>query len=100
MRSDPISGRVCFCTVRCPTPLSGLPVIANDSGGTRELVIDGRTGLLLPGCDPREIAAALARVIGDPAWARCLSEAGRRHVVRRFSMKRMVTAYRNLFRCA
>jgi len=79
---------------------AGLPVIANDSGGTRELVIDGRTGLLLPGCDPCEIAAALARVIGDPAWARCLSEAGRRHVVRRFSMKRMVTAYRNLFRCA
>lgn len=79
---------------------AGLPVIANDSGGTRELVIDGRTGLLLPGCDPREIAAALTRVIGDPAWARRLSEAGRRHVVRRFSMKRMVTAYRNLFRCA
>ena len=79
---------------------AGLPVIANDSGGTRELVIDGRTGLLLPGCDPREIAAALAQVIGDPVWARRLSEAGQRHVARRFSMSRMAAAYRKLFRCA
>ncbi|MBI3917246.1 MAG: glycosyltransferase [Betaproteobacteria bacterium] len=75
---------------------AGLPVVANDSGGTRELVVDGRTGLLLSGCDPREIAAALARVIDDAALARRLSEAGPRHVRRWFSMQRMVAAYRKL----
>jgi glycosyltransferase involved in cell wall biosynthesis len=75
---------------------AGVPVVANDSGGTRELVIDGRTGLLLSGRDPREIAAALARVVGDPALAQRLSDAGRRHVVRRYSMKKMAAAYRRL----
>ncbi len=71
---------------------AGVPVVANDSGGTRELVIDGRTGLLLAGRDPREIAAALARVVGDRVLARRLSDAGRRHVLRRYSMKKMAAA--------
>jgi glycosyltransferase involved in cell wall biosynthesis len=75
-----------------------LPVIANDSGGTRELVIDGRTGLLLPRCDPAEIAAALASVIGDPALAQQLSVSGRRHVRERFPMTRMAKSYLEVLR--
>ena len=76
---------------------AGVPVVANDSGGTRELVVAGRTGLLLSGRDPREIAAALCRILDDPGLARNLSEAGRRHARSRFSMARMVAAYRALF---
>jgi glycosyltransferase involved in cell wall biosynthesis len=76
---------------------AGLPVVANDSGGTCELVIDGRTGVLLHGRDPREIAAALARLLDAPELARKLGEAGRRHVERRFSMPRMAKSYRKLF---
>jgi glycosyltransferase involved in cell wall biosynthesis len=75
---------------------AGVPVIANDSGGTRELVIDGRTGLLLAGRDPLEIAGALKRVIGDPRLARRLAVSGRRHVIRRYSMARMAAAYRKV----
>jgi glycosyltransferase involved in cell wall biosynthesis len=77
---------------------AGLPVIANDSGGTRELVIDGRTGLLLPRCDPAEIAAALASVIDDPALAQQLSVSGRRHVRERFPMTRMAKSYLEVLR--
>jgi glycosyltransferase involved in cell wall biosynthesis len=76
---------------------AGVPVVANDSGGTHELVMDGRTGVLLSACDPTEIAAGIARIIGDPAFGRRLSIAGRRHVERSFSMKRMVAAYKKLF---
>jgi glycosyltransferase involved in cell wall biosynthesis len=75
---------------------AGVPVVANDSGGTRELVVDGRTGLLLSGRDSCEIASALARIVDDPGLARNLSEAGRRHVRSRFSMARMVESYRAL----
>ncbi len=75
---------------------AGVPVVANDSGGTRELVIDGRTGVLLAGREPSEIAAALARVLDDPPFARRLGMRGQRHVRRRFSMKRMLEAYRAL----
>jgi glycosyltransferase involved in cell wall biosynthesis len=75
---------------------AGVPVVANDSGGTRELVIDGKTGVLLPARDAAAISAGLARIIGDPAFARRVSDAGRRHVERHFSMPRMAAAYRKL----
>jgi glycosyltransferase involved in cell wall biosynthesis len=75
---------------------AGVPVVANDSGGTRELVMAGRTGVLLPACDPAAIASALARIIGDPDFARRLANAGRRRVERHFSMRKMASAYRKL----
>ena len=75
----------------------GIPVVANDSGGTRELILDGATGLLLRQCEPLKIAAALARILSDPGLARRLGMRGRRHVARRFSIARMVRAYRALF---
>ncbi len=76
---------------------AGVPVVANDSGGTREMVINGRTGILLRTMDAAEIAAALARVIGDPAYAQRLSRAGRRHVETHHSMRQMSASYRTLF---
>jgi glycosyltransferase involved in cell wall biosynthesis len=77
---------------------AGVPVIANDSGGTRELVLHGKTGLLLDAVEPAAIAAALRRVLEHPALARRLSERGRKHVSRKFSMERMSDGYLRLFR--
>jgi len=77
---------------------AGVPVIANDSGGTRELVLHGRTGLLLGAVEPAAIAAALLRVLQNPALARRLSARGRQHVARKFSMDRMRDSYLRLFR--
>lgn len=76
---------------------AGVAVVANDSGGTRELVIDGRTGLLVRGHDPHAIAHALERLLRDSRFAAKLGAAGQRHVARRFSMLQMVRAYRKLF---
>jgi len=44
---------------------AGLPVVATDVGGCRELVQDGITGLLVPPRDAQALAVALARVIQD-----------------------------------
>lgn len=76
---------------------AGVPVVANDSGGTREQVIDGKTGVLIEAVEPQAIAAALRRVLGDPALARRLSARGARHVERNFSMNRMCEGYLRLF---
>jgi glycosyltransferase involved in cell wall biosynthesis len=76
---------------------AGVPVVANDSGGTREMISNECTGLLLRERDPSAIAAALARVIGDPKLAQHLAQAGRRHVEKNFSMLQMAASYRKLF---
>jgi glycosyltransferase involved in cell wall biosynthesis len=75
---------------------AGVPVIANDSGGTRELVLHERTGLLLVTREPRAIAAALSRMLSSDALARRLARAGRKHVEKHFSLQRMSAAYQRL----
>jgi glycosyltransferase involved in cell wall biosynthesis len=76
---------------------AGVPVVANDSGGTRELILDGRTGLLLGDRAPETVAGGVLRLLRDPALARTLAEAGRAHVARGFSMAAMAHAYKTLF---
>ncbi|WP_345713929.1 glycosyltransferase, partial [Kineococcus glutinatus] len=58
----------------------GRPVVATAHGGIPSAVVDGVTGLLVPEADPPALAAALARVLDEPALARELGAAGRRHV--------------------
>lgn len=58
----------------------GLPVIATDVGGTRELIEDGVTGLLIAPQDHAALRAALLRLAGDPDLALRLGSAARAHV--------------------
>lgn len=52
----------------------GVPVVASDLGGVREWCIDGDTGFVVPPKDPQAIAAAVQRLLDDPAR---LAEMGR-----------------------
>jgi D-inositol-3-phosphate glycosyltransferase len=60
---------------------SGVPVIAAASGGLREAVVDGVTGLVLDSRDPLVWAGAVAGLLADPQGARRLSVAARKHAV-------------------
>ncbi|TKA12108.1 glycogen synthase [Actinacidiphila oryziradicis] len=68
----------------------GTPVVASAVGGIPEVVEDGRTGLLVPydEAEPKgfeaALAAALNKVVADPAAARRMGEAGRERAVREF----------------
>jgi glycosyltransferase involved in cell wall biosynthesis len=55
----------------------GTPVVASDSPGLRESVLDGRTGFLVPHGDVGQLAAAYDRIIADPALVTRLGTAGR-----------------------
>jgi glycosyltransferase involved in cell wall biosynthesis len=57
--------------------LSGLPVVATDIRGSREEVIDGATGYLVPLGDTAALAHALAKLARDPGLRRALGDAGR-----------------------
>jgi glycosyltransferase involved in cell wall biosynthesis len=43
----------------------GRPIVASAAGGLRELVRDGRDGVLVPPDDPSALAGALMRLLGD-----------------------------------
>jgi glycosyltransferase involved in cell wall biosynthesis len=57
---------------------SGTPVIASDSPGIRESVVNEKTGFLVPHGDIAAMAGAIQRLIDSPALVRTLGEEGRR----------------------
>jgi len=75
---------------------AGLPVVATRIAGNRDLVVEEETGLMLDADDTPALAAALARLAGDPALRRRLGEGGRRRVVDHFSWRAVAAAYRDL----
>jgi phosphatidyl-myo-inositol dimannoside synthase len=56
---------------------TGLPVIVGDSGGAPDAVIDGETGFVVPGRDPKAVARRLKQLLADPASARAMGQRGR-----------------------
>ena len=67
--------------------LSGLPVVATRHAGIPEVVIDGQTGLLVEEGDVKGMAAAIERLLRDPALCNQLGAAGRRHVEQGFTLE-------------
>jgi phosphatidylinositol alpha-1,6-mannosyltransferase len=58
------------------------PVVVGDSGGARESLVDGQTGVLVNGRDGGAVAAAVGGLLADPALARRMGAAGRERVER------------------
>jgi glycosyltransferase involved in cell wall biosynthesis len=56
---------------------TGLPVIASDIRGCRQVVADGETGLLVPLHDPTRLAAAIEQLVVDADLRRRMGLAGR-----------------------
>ncbi len=76
---------------------AGLPIVATDVGGNREVVVPDQTGLLVPARSPEALAEAMLRVLRDPDRARRMGAAGRQRVEDEFSLGRMVTEYGQLY---
>lgn len=75
---------------------AGRAVVATDVGGVRSVVEDGVSGLAVPPGDPAALAAALQRLVDDPALAARMGAAGRA-AVGRFTAERLVTDVRSLY---
>jgi glycosyltransferase involved in cell wall biosynthesis len=71
----------------------GLPVVATDVPGNRDLVEHGRTGLLVPPASAEALAAAIERVIGDAGLRARLGAAAREHVARHHTWCASAGAY-------
>jgi glycosyltransferase involved in cell wall biosynthesis len=79
---------------------AGRATIATRVGGTPELIVDGRTGILIERNDPSGLARALRRVLGDASLRAALGSAGRRHLDelagREASLDRLLALYAEL----
>ena len=74
-----------------------LPVVATAVGGTPEVIADGRSGLLVPSDDPAAMAAAIGRVLADPARGRGLGEVARSVVEERYGARSMVRRLEGIY---
>jgi phosphatidyl-myo-inositol dimannoside synthase len=64
------------------------PVVVGDSGGARESLVHGETGLLVNGSDVSEVAGAVGSLLADPERAEAMGRAGRERVERAFGWSR------------
>lgn len=77
---------------------AGRPVVATDVGGVRSVVVDGKSGFVVPPADPVALGSALARLLADPELRRRMGTAGRADVATRFGSRPLVDAHRDLYR--
>ncbi|MFD9024880.1 glycosyltransferase family 4 protein [Streptomyces parvulus] len=63
---------------------TGLPVVAGDSGGAPDAVLDGETGWVVRGEDPAESADRIVTLLADPELRRAMGERGRAWVEERW----------------
>jgi len=69
--------------------LCGLPVVAGDTGGVTDAVVDGETGLLVNPEDPAQIASAIIRLLDDRDWAAQLAATGRARALEEFTWEQV-----------
>ncbi len=75
----------------------GLPVVATDISGTRDTVVDGETGIVVPPQDPEAMAQAIVRLLKDPDTARRMGEAARKYVLGKFTPDAQLVRFKEMW---
>lgn len=76
---------------------AGLPVVATNHNGFPDVVLNGKTGFLVPEKDVTAMADAMLRLVLDPVLCRDLGRAGRAYVRSNFAPDGITEAFRSLF---
>ncbi len=77
---------------------TALPIIATDVGGNREVVIDGKTGHLVPPQDPKSLATAMngMMALAEPAL-KALGKNGRINTTKKYDIEQVLNSWENLY---
>ena len=73
------------------------PIISTSIGAPLEIVIDGKTGILVSPGRPEEMAAAILKILSDRSLAEEMGNAGYERLLREFSLKKNVELTENLY---
>jgi len=77
---------------------AGIPVVATDIAGNRDLVVSGKTGYLVPVGDAAEFASKTNQLLDDDQLAQQLGQAGKQRMLDDFSIEKMVDRHAQLYR--
>jgi phosphatidylinositol alpha-1,6-mannosyltransferase len=69
------------------------PVIGGEMGGVKEVIVDGKTGLLVNPEDRVEIKEAILKILLNHRLARSMGENGRKRVLQKFQWSNIADAY-------
>ncbi len=86
----PSTGQEAFGRVIIEAGAAGVPVVATSVGGVAEVVVDHKTGLLVPPGDPIALATAMSTLLKHRELALELSKNARRRVESLYPLARMV----------
>ena len=78
--------------------LSGVPVIATETEGAREIFGSSEVGVLVPVGSPDDLAKAIIELVNDPTKRDAYATAGREHVEKDFSIEGMIDKTEALYR--
>ena len=77
---------------------TGLPIVATDVGGNREVVVDGESGFLAPPQSADALAGSMLQMMAPPdAERRRMGEAGRRYIEEHYSLEHVVDTWEALY---
>jgi len=76
---------------------AALPIVATDVGGNREIVRDGRSGLLVPPDDPKALADAMRCLLDDAETRARMGDAGRLWALENGALESMLERYMDLY---
>jgi glycosyltransferase involved in cell wall biosynthesis len=76
---------------------SGLPAVATDVGGNREVVVPGETGYLVPAGAPEALAEAVLRIQAEATGFERMGRAARRRVEVAFNLSTVIAQYDELY---
>ena len=74
----------------------GVPVIATDIPGSREMISHKKNGWLVAPADPSSLANAISELIENPKLRQQLSQAGKQSV-KQYSIQEIAKSYKNLY---
>jgi glycosyltransferase involved in cell wall biosynthesis len=74
------------------------PTVGTRIGGIPDMVIDGKTGVLVNPADPEDLARGICELLRDPERARAMGKAGREHVLRTATIDKTVADLDRLYR--
>ncbi len=86
-----------FGIVAVEAALMARPVVATNTGGLAEIVIDDVTGLLVDKENPQALADAIIKLLSQPEKAQQMGQAARSRAQQKFNLMNYVNAYDNLY---